>query len=31
LIRVMVEGEDAVLVSKLASEIAACVTMSASK
>jgi phosphoglucosamine mutase len=30
LIRVMVEGEDAVLVNKLASEIAACVTESAS-
>jgi phosphoglucosamine mutase len=30
LIRVMVEGEDAALVSKLASEIAACVTLSAS-
>jgi phosphoglucosamine mutase len=30
LIRVMVEGEDAVLVNKLASEIAACVTLSAS-
>jgi phosphoglucosamine mutase len=30
LIRVMVEGEDAILVNKLASEIAACVTVSAS-
>ena len=30
LIRVMVEGEDAVLVNKLASEIAGCVTLSAS-